>query len=58
MAELFIDGHWTAGGETRPVVNPFDGSVLTTVAEADAKDALAAVAAARAAFDQIGRAHV
>ncbi|EWM18007.1 aldehyde dehydrogenase family protein [Kutzneria sp. 744] len=51
MAELFIDGHWTTGSDTRPVINPFDGSVVTTVAEADAKDALRAVAAARAAFD-------
>jgi len=52
VAELFIDGHWTAGRDTRPVINPFDGSVLTTVAEADAEDARRAVAAAKAAFDR------
>jgi betaine-aldehyde dehydrogenase len=50
---LFIDGTWrsAASGDTRPVLNPFDGSALQRVDEGGAVDALAAVAAARRAFD-------
>ena len=51
MAELFIDGSWEAGGSTREVINPFDASVVATVAEADGSTALRAVTAARTAFD-------
>jgi betaine-aldehyde dehydrogenase len=51
VAELFIDGSWATGGSTREVINPFDGSVVATVAEADEATALRAVAAAREAFD-------
>ena len=50
---LYIDGEWrpaTAGG-ARDLINPATGEVLTTVDEAGADDALAAVAAARKAFD-------
>ncbi|WP_256106983.1 aldehyde dehydrogenase family protein [Streptomyces sp. ODS05-4] len=52
MGDLFIDGAWTgaAGGERREVVNPFDGSVVTTVDEAGAQDVDRAVRAARRAF--------
>ncbi|WP_019814242.1 aldehyde dehydrogenase family protein [Saccharomonospora saliphila] len=54
MRELYIDGHWsdattTTGG--RAVLNPYDGSTITTVAEAGPDDVDAAVAAARRAFD-------
>lgn len=50
---LFLAGQWrdSSDGGTRDVVNPFDGSVVTSVPEATASDAVAAVAAARAAFD-------
>jgi betaine-aldehyde dehydrogenase len=50
---LFIGGAWrsAASGDTRAVINPFDGSALQRVDEAGAADALAAVAAARTAFD-------
>jgi betaine-aldehyde dehydrogenase len=50
---LFIDGAWcgSAAGGVREVINPFDSAVLQRVTEADAADALAAVAAARTAFD-------
>ncbi|NJQ14143.1 aldehyde dehydrogenase family protein [Streptomyces bohaiensis] len=50
---LCIDGVWrpAAGGATREILDPADGTVLATVAEADARDADAAVAAARRAFD-------
>lgn len=53
MADLFIDGEWTgtAAGGRREVINPFDGSVIRSVDEADATDADRAVRAARHAFD-------
>ena len=52
MASLYIDGKWTAGsGGSADVLNPFDGSVVETVDQAGPDDVEAAVAAARAAFD-------
>ena len=53
MSTMFIAGEWigAAGGGTRQVINPFDQSVVRTVDEGAEGDALAAVAAARAAFD-------
>ncbi|HEV7931633.1 MAG TPA: aldehyde dehydrogenase family protein [Actinomadura sp.] len=44
---------WTASSSsaTSPTLNPFDASVLETVAEASAEDVGRAVAAARTAFD-------
>ena len=52
MPNLFVDGKWTAGsGGTVDVLNPFDASVVETVDQAGPDDVEAAVAAARAAFD-------
>ena len=53
MRHLYIAGKWTeaADGGTSQTVNPFDGSVLDTVAEASGPDVDAAVAAAREAFE-------
>ncbi|MBV8931122.1 MAG: aldehyde dehydrogenase family protein [Kutzneria sp.] len=53
MKNLFIDGMWTASssGATSDTVNPFDGSVLTTVSEASTIDVDRAVNAGRVAFD-------
>ncbi len=52
MPSQFIDGKWTAGsGGTADVLNPFDASVVETVDQAGPDDVAAAVAAARAAFD-------
>lgn len=52
MLSLYIDGAWTAGsGGTAEVINPFDASVVETVAQAGPDDVERAVAAARAAFD-------
>lgn len=51
MPELFINGQWTSSAGSREVVNPADGTTLTTVSEAGADEVAAAVAAARAAFD-------
>lgn len=50
---LFIDGQWQGAGDggTRDIVDPSNGSVVAVVDEATPDDALAAVAAARAAFD-------
>jgi betaine-aldehyde dehydrogenase len=50
---LFIDGTWSGAhsGATRRIHSPADGSLVAVVAEADAGDALRAVAAARHAFD-------
>jgi betaine-aldehyde dehydrogenase len=52
VPNLFVDGKWTAGsGGSADVINPFDGSVVETVDQAGPDDVEAAVAAARAAFD-------
>lgn len=51
--DLYIAGSWhrASDGGTREVIDPADGSVAATVDEAAPDDALAAVAAARTAFD-------
>jgi betaine-aldehyde dehydrogenase len=53
MSTMFIAGEWVgaAGGRSREVINPYDQSVVRTVDEGAADDALAAVTAARNAFD-------
>ena len=55
MSELkmYIGGRWVAAasGATRDIVNPYDASVIATVAEGSREDARAAIAAAREAFD-------
>ncbi|MDX6346203.1 MAG: betaine-aldehyde dehydrogenase [Streptomyces sp.] len=53
MPELFIGGRWTAAvdGGSREIRCPADGTLVATVDEAGAKDAAAAIAAARDAFD-------
>ncbi|MFC4942477.1 aldehyde dehydrogenase family protein [Pseudonocardia sp. GCM10023141] len=52
MLSLFIDGVWTAGsGGTAEVINPFDTSVVETIAQAGPDDVDRAVSAARVAFD-------
>ncbi len=52
----YIDGEWTDGqsGKTRDIENPYDASVIATVAEGGREDAKAAVKAARRAFDKDG----
>ncbi|MEZ5811744.1 MAG: aldehyde dehydrogenase [Rhizobiaceae bacterium] len=51
---LFIGGRQVSAedGSTLDVTSPIDGSLLTTIADGGARDADAAVAAARAAFDK------
>jgi betaine-aldehyde dehydrogenase len=50
---MHVDGVWrtAATGATREILDPADATVLAVVAEGDAKDTDAAVAAARTAFD-------
>jgi betaine-aldehyde dehydrogenase len=54
MPELFIGGRWIAAvdGEKREIRCPADGTLVATVDEAGPKDARAAIAAAREAFDR------
>src|SRR6266851_2284896 len=51
--KMWIGGQWVDAhsGKTRTIVNPADQSTLATVPEAGAEDVRAAVAQARAAFD-------
>jgi aldehyde dehydrogenase (NAD+) len=51
--KLFIGGKWVdaGSGKTFPTINPATGEVLTQIAEGDARDADAAVRAARRAFE-------
>ncbi|TBO54476.1 aldehyde dehydrogenase family protein, partial [Streptomyces kasugaensis] len=53
MPELFIGGQWTAAadGQVREIRCPADGTPVATVDEGGPKDAAAAIAAARTAFD-------
>jgi aldehyde dehydrogenase (NAD+) len=52
-AEVFIGGRWQdcASGETLPLLNPSDGSLLAQIARGGAADVDAAVRAAQAALD-------
>ncbi|MFI6289197.1 aldehyde dehydrogenase family protein [Streptomyces sp. NPDC051018] len=54
MPELFIGGRWTSAldGQVREIRCPADGTLVATVDEAGPKDAAAAIAAARDAFDR------
>ncbi len=51
--KMYINGKWvdSASGKTRGIIYPFDQRPIAEVAEGDAADAKAAIAAARAAFD-------
>lgn len=49
--DLFIDGKWIDSGVREEVVNPYDGSVVGTVAVGGAEHVDAAIAAAAVAFE-------
>ncbi|MBE1515866.1 aldehyde dehydrogenase family protein [Nesterenkonia halotolerans] len=53
VSTLFIDGQWVSAqsGETRTIYCPADGSEVDVVSEAGEADTIAAIAAARKAFD-------
>ncbi|MEV2481863.1 betaine-aldehyde dehydrogenase [Paenibacillus larvae] len=50
---LFIDGKWKNAkhGRTRSIINPFNQEIIQSISEGDREDALAAIAAARRAFE-------
>jgi betaine-aldehyde dehydrogenase len=54
LADLLIDGRWVASatGRTREIRCPADGTVVAVVDEAGPDDTVAAIAAARRAFDE------
>jgi betaine-aldehyde dehydrogenase len=56
VPDLFIAGEWRSaqGGREREIRCPADGTHVATIDEAGAEDTLAAIAAARAAFDDGG----
>ncbi len=56
MPELYIGGRWVSAreGERREIRCPADGSLVAEVDEAGPEDTGAAIAAARAAFDEGG----
>ena len=51
-SQVLINGQWraSASGETLPLLNPSDGSLLAQIARGNAADVDAAVAAAHAAL--------
>ena len=53
LKRMYIGGAWVAAasGQTRQIINPANQEVIATVAEGDRRDAIAAIAAARQAFD-------
>jgi len=54
--KLYINGQWveSRSGKERDILNPFDASVIATVAEGNRDDTKAAIKAARHAFDKGG----
>jgi succinate-semialdehyde dehydrogenase / glutarate-semialdehyde dehydrogenase len=52
--QLLVAGNWqhAGGGDTVEVTNPSDATVITSIADADVEDGLAAVDAAAAAFPE------
>src|SRR3954447_7283623 len=54
VPELYIGGRWESAreGERREIRCPADGSLVAEIDEAGPEDARAAIAAARAAFDE------
>ncbi|MBI0577417.1 aldehyde dehydrogenase family protein [Neobacillus cucumis] len=52
--KMFIDGEWkdSENQETRPVINPANGEVITHAPEGTVADARAAIFAARRAFEE------
>ncbi|WP_051029634.1 betaine-aldehyde dehydrogenase [Brevibacillus massiliensis] len=51
---MYINGKWTAGRsqQTREILNPYNREVIATVPRGSRADAIDAIEAARAAFDQ------
>ncbi len=51
--KMYINGQWvdSRSGKEREIINPYDQSVIASVAEGGREDAAAAIEAARTAFD-------
>src|SRR5690242_8963091 len=51
---MYVNGEWklASDGGTREIVNPSNGRVIATVAEATVEDTQEAILAARKAFDE------
>ncbi|MGM0418028.1 MAG: aldehyde dehydrogenase family protein [Thermodesulfobacteriota bacterium] len=51
--KMFINGDWVGSesGNTREIINPYNGEVVAIVSEGDRSDSIKAVKAARKAFD-------
>ena len=54
VKKMYMDGRWVESlqGQTRIILDPSNGEEIAQVTEGDVKDAEAAIAAARAAFDE------
>jgi len=54
--KLYINGQWveSRSGKERDILNPFDASIIATVAEGNREDTKTAIKAARHAFDKGG----
>src|SRR5258708_33927971 len=51
IARHWIDGAWVTSDRVSPSINPSDGGILGRFADGGAKEASAAISAARRAFD-------
>jgi acyl-CoA reductase-like NAD-dependent aldehyde dehydrogenase len=51
IARHWIDGAWVTSDRVSPSINPSDGEILGRFADGGAKEASAAISAARRAFD-------
>ncbi|RLQ91217.1 betaine-aldehyde dehydrogenase [Planomicrobium sp. Y74] len=51
--QQYINGQWVeaVSGKTREIINPYDQEIIAVVPDGDERDAQAAIAAAREAFD-------
>ena len=56
IGKMFIDGEWvlSSNNETRDIINPYDSSVITKVAEGTVEDTKRAIKAAKKAFYEDG----
>ena len=52
IARHWIDGAWVTSDRVSPSINPSDGEILGRFADGGAKEANAAISAARRAFDR------
>jgi len=50
---MLIDGVWVEGGETIPVLDPYDGSVVDTVPRGTREDAVSAITGAQEGFREM-----